>query len=138
MTKLILAPQQKQQLNLHLVQQMKLLQLGALELEQYVREAVEANPLLEFPGEAEGPAWQETAQEVYRRKRTRDQEDEPLPDPVANAGRQERLCSRWWKSSWAVCGFPGWIGAWPVIWPGPWTAGAGGRKVWKKRPGPLG
>lgn len=44
MTKLILAPQQKQQLNLHLVQQMKLLQLGALELEQYVREAVEANP----------------------------------------------------------------------------------------------
>lgn len=90
MTKLILAPQQKQQLNLHLVQQMKLLQLGALELEQYVREAVEANPLLEFPGEAEGPAWQETAQEVYRRKRTRDQEDEPLPDPVANAGRQEK------------------------------------------------
>ena len=90
MTKLILAPQQKQQLNLHLVQQMKLLQLGALELEQYVREAVEANPLLEFPGEAEGTAWQETAQEVYRRKRTRDQEDEPLPDPVANAGRQEK------------------------------------------------
>lgn len=90
MTKLILAPQQKQQLNLHLVQQMKLLQLGALELEQYVREAVEANPLLEFSGEAEGPAWQETAQEVYRRKRTRDQEDEPLPDPVANAGRQEK------------------------------------------------
>ena len=65
MTKLILAPQQKQQLNLHLVQQMKLLQLGALELEQYVREAVEANPLLEFPGEAEGPAWQEkTLQQV--------------------------------------------------------------------------
>ena len=90
MTKLILAPQQKQQLNLHLVQQMKLLQLGALELEQYVREAVEANRLLEFPGEAEGPAWQETAQEVYRRKRTRDQEDGPLPDPVANAGRQEK------------------------------------------------
>ena len=90
MTKLILAPQQKQQLNLHLVQQMKLLQLGALELEQYVREAVEANPFLEFPGEAEGTAWQETAQEVYRRKRTRDQEDEPLPDPVANAGRQEK------------------------------------------------
>ena len=90
MTKLILAPQQKQQLNLHLVQQMKLLQLGALELEQYVREAVEANPLLEFPGEAEGPAWQETAQEVYRRKRTRDQEDGPLPDPVANAGRHDK------------------------------------------------
>ncbi len=101
MTKLILAPQQKQQLNLHLVQQMKLLQLGALELEQYVREAVEANPLLEFPGEAEGTAWQETAQEVYRRKRTRDQEDEPLPDPVANAGRQEKtLDSRgWWTES---------------------------------------
>lgn len=55
-TKLTLAPQQKQQLNLHLVQQMKLLQLGALELEQYVQEAVEANPLLEFPSEVTGPA----------------------------------------------------------------------------------
>ena len=89
-TKLILAPQQKQQLNLHLVQQMKLLQLGALELEQYVQEAVEANPLLEFPSEVTGPAWQETAQEAYRGKRIRDKEDDPLPDPVANASRQEK------------------------------------------------
>ena len=89
-TKLTLAPQQKQQLNLHLVQQMKLLQLGALELEQYVQEAVEANPLLEFPSEVTGPAWQETAQEAYRGKRIRDKEDDPLPDPVANASRQEK------------------------------------------------
>lgn len=89
-TKLTLTPQMKQQLNLHLVQQMKLLQLGALELEQYVQEAVEANPLLEFPSEVTGPAWQETAQEAYQGKRIRDKEDEPLPDPVANASRQEK------------------------------------------------
>ncbi|WP_083378026.1 hypothetical protein [Acidaminococcus timonensis] len=55
-TKLTLEPQLRQQLNLHLVQQMKLLQLGALELDQYVQEAVEANPLMEFPSEVKGPA----------------------------------------------------------------------------------
>ena len=99
---------------------------------------MEANPLLEFPGEAEGPAWQETAQEVYRRKRTRDQEDEPLPDPVANAGRQEKTLQQVVEEQLGCLRLSGWIGAWPVIWPGPWTAGAGGRKVWKKRPGPFG
>ena len=35
----------------------QLRQLGALELDQYVQEAVEANPLLEFPSEVTGPAW---------------------------------------------------------------------------------
>lgn len=69
---------------------MKLLQLGALELDQYVQEAVEANPLLEFPSEVTGPAWQETDQEVYRGKRVRDKKNEPLPDPLANASRQKK------------------------------------------------
>lgn len=55
-TKLTLEPQLRQQLNLHLVQQMKLLQMGALELDQYVQEAVEANPLMEFLSEVKGPA----------------------------------------------------------------------------------
>lgn len=90
MTKLTLAPQQKQQLNLHLVQQMKLLQLGALEMEQYIQEAVEANPLLDFPGEGTAPDWRETAGEQRRDRTVRDREDDPLPDPVANAGRQEK------------------------------------------------
>lgn len=90
MTKLTLAPQQKQQLNLHLVQQMKLLQLGALEMEQYIQEAVETNPLLDFPGEGTAPDWRETAGEQRRDRTVRDREDDSLPDPVANAGRQEK------------------------------------------------
>lgn len=89
-TTLTLAPQQKQQLNLHLVQQMKLLQLNALELDQFVQEAVEANPLLEFTRSSENEGWQETEGQEYARSRgTRSRDDEPAPDPLANAARQE-------------------------------------------------
>lgn len=89
-TTLTLAPQQKQQLNLHLVQQMKLLQLGALELEQYIQEAVEANPLLEFPVEEPATPWQETAAREYGSSIGRSRDDEPLPDPLVNASKQEK------------------------------------------------
>lgn len=89
-TKLTLAPQQKQQLNLHLVQQMKLLQLNTLELAQYVQEAVEANPLLEYSRDAADGNWQETDGREYPRSHsTRSRDDEPAPDPLANAARQE-------------------------------------------------
>lgn len=89
-TKLTLAPQQKQQLNVHLVQQMKLLQLNTLELDQYVQEAVEANPLLEFSRGSETDGWQETDGREYPRSHsTRSRDDEPAPDPLANAARQE-------------------------------------------------
>ena len=88
-TTLILAPQQKQQLNVHLVQQMKLLQLNALELDQYVQEAVESNPLLEFTRGAADEGWQETdGREYFRSSRARSRDDEPAPDPLANAARQ--------------------------------------------------
>ena len=59
-------------------------------MEQYILEAVEANPLLEFPGEGMAPDWRETAGEQGRNRTVRDREDDPLPDPVANAGRQEK------------------------------------------------
>lgn len=89
-TTLTLAPQQKQQLNVHLVQQMKLLQLGTLELEQYIQEAVEANPLLEFTRGTADEGWQETDGREYPRSHsTRSRDDEPAPDPLANAARQE-------------------------------------------------
>lgn len=89
-TKLTLAPQQKQQLNVHLVQQMKLLQLNTLELDQYVQEAVEANPLLEFARGSGSDGWQETDGREYARSHgTRSRDDEPAPDPMANAARQE-------------------------------------------------
>lgn len=89
-TTLTLAPQQKQQLNVHLVQQMKLLQLGTLELEQYIQEAVEANPLLEFTRSTADEGWQETDGREYPRSHsTRSRDDEPAPDPLANAARQE-------------------------------------------------
>lgn len=88
-TTLILAPQQKQQLNVHLVQQMKLLQLNILELDQYVQEAVEANPLLEFTRDSGSDGWQETDGREYSRSHgTRSRDDEPAPDPLANAARQ--------------------------------------------------
>ena len=88
-TKLTLAPQQKQQLNLHLVQQMKLLQLNSLELDQVVQEAVEANPLLEFSRGSETDGWQETDGREYPRSHSiRSRDDEPAPDPLANAVRQ--------------------------------------------------
>lgn len=87
--RLTLAPQQKQQLNVHLVQQMKLLQLNTLELDQYVQEAVEANPLLEFSRGSETDGWQETDGREYHRSRSlRSQDDEPAPDPLANAAWQ--------------------------------------------------
>ena len=89
-TRLTLAPQQRQQLNLHLVQQMKLLQLNTLELDQYVQEAVEANPLLEFTRSSGSAGWQETDGREYARSHsTRSRDDEPAPDPLANAARQE-------------------------------------------------
>lgn len=89
-TTLTLAPQQKQQLNVHLVQQMKLLQLNILELDQYVQEAVEANPLLEFTRGTADEGWQETDGREYPRSHsTRSRDDEPAPDPLANAARQE-------------------------------------------------
>lgn len=89
-TRLTLAPQQRQQLNLHLVQQMKLLQLNALELDQFVQEAVEANPLLEFTRDSGNEGWQETDGREYARSHgTRSRDDEPAPDPLANAARQE-------------------------------------------------
>lgn len=89
-TRLTLAPQQRQQLNLHLVQQMKLLQLNSLELDQYVQEAVEANPLLEFARGSGSDGWQETDGREYARSHgTRSRDDEPAPDPMANAARQE-------------------------------------------------
>ena len=89
-TKLTLAPQQRQQLNLHLVQQMKLLQLNSLELDQYVQEAVEANPLLEFTWSNGNHDWQETDGREYSRSHgARSRDDEPAPDPLANAVRQE-------------------------------------------------
>lgn len=89
-TKLTLAPQQRQQLNLHLVQQMKLLQLNTLELDRYVQEAVEANPLLEFTWGNGNHGWQETDGREYSRSHgTRSRDDEPAPDPLADAARQE-------------------------------------------------
>lgn len=89
-TRLTLAPQQRQQLNLHLVQQMKLLQLNALELDQFVQKAVEANPLLEFTRDSGNEGWQETDGREYARSHgTRSRDDEPAPDPLANAARQE-------------------------------------------------
>lgn len=89
-TRLTLAPQQRQQLNLHLVQQMKLLQLNTLELDQYVQEVVEANPLLEFTRSSGSAGWQETDGREYARSHsTRSRDDEPAPDPLANAARQE-------------------------------------------------
>lgn len=90
-TTLTLAPQQKQQLNVHLVQQMKLLQLGAIELEQYIQEAVEANPLLEFTGNDAEANWQETdGREYYLSRSIRSRDDEPAPDPLVNASKQEK------------------------------------------------
>ena len=89
--RLTLAPQLKQQLNLHLVQQMKLLQLNALELDQVVQEAVEANPLLEFARGSDADGWQETDGREYPRSHSpRSRDDEPAPDPLANAARQEQ------------------------------------------------
>lgn len=90
-TKLTLEPQLRQQLNLHLVQQMKLLQLGALELDQYVQEAVEANPLLEFTSNGATENWQETdGREYWRKGGNRPREDETPPDPLESATRQEK------------------------------------------------
>lgn len=89
--RLTLSPQLKQQLNLHLVQQMKLLQLNSLELDQYVQEAVEANPLLEFARGSDADGWQETDGREYPRSHSpRSRDDEPAPDPLANAARQEQ------------------------------------------------
>lgn len=88
--KLTLAPQQKQLLSVHLVQQMKLLQLNSLELDQYVQEAVEANPLLEFTGSDGVAGWQETdGREYHRGSGTRSRDDEPAPDPLESAARQQ-------------------------------------------------
>lgn len=90
-TKLTLEPQLRQQLNLHLVQQMKLLQLNALELDQYVQEAVEANPLLELPPNGAMENWQETdGREYWRKGGNRSREDETPPDPLESATRQEK------------------------------------------------
>ena len=50
---------------------------------------------------------------------------------------RKRLSSRWWKNSWAACLYLIKSGPWLFILRGPWTAGAGGRRVWKKLPGPL-
>lgn len=80
---------QKQQLNQHLVQQMKVLQLSSLELERYITQEIEANPILEFPKkDLQEPAWQETEARQYRAS-LRSSDDEKLPDPVENAQKQQ-------------------------------------------------
>ncbi len=80
---------QKQQLNQHLVQQMKVLQLNSLELEQYITQEIEANPVLEFPKkDLQEPSWQET--EARRCSAPlRSSDDEKPPDPVENAQKQQ-------------------------------------------------
>lgn len=82
--KLTLAPQMKQQLTVHLVQQMHLLQMNALEVENFIKQAAEANPLLDFVPEKPGPAWQESDGRQYAKRSLRSQDDEPLPDPAGN------------------------------------------------------
>lgn len=87
--KLAIELSQKQQLNQHLVQQMKVLQLNSLELEHYVTQEIEANPVLEFPHkENQEPSWQETEASQYRAS-LRSSDDEALPDPVENAQKQQ-------------------------------------------------
>ncbi len=82
--KLTLAPQLKQQLTVHLVQQMQLLQMNALEVEAFLQQAVEANPLLDFGPEDVAPAWQESDARQYAKRSLRSKDDEPLPDPASN------------------------------------------------------
>ena len=82
--KLTLAPQQKQQLTVHLVQQMHLLQMNALEVEAFLQKAVEANPLLEFGPEGAASSWRESDGRQYAKRSLRSKDDEPLPDPASN------------------------------------------------------
>lgn len=73
----------KQQLNVHLVQQMHLLQLSSMDLTNFVAQAVEANPVLDFP-------WTEEEARSYRPAYQGDtDENEDMPDPVENAKKQD-------------------------------------------------
>jgi RNA polymerase sigma-54 factor len=62
-----------------------------LELDQYIQEAVEANPLLEFSSSGSMENWQETdGREYWRKGGNRSREDETPPDPLESATRQEK------------------------------------------------
>ncbi|MCH3950810.1 MAG: RNA polymerase factor sigma-54 [Acidaminococcus sp.] len=81
---------QKLQLSARLVQQMQLLQMNGEELDDYIAKAVAENPVLEFPEETVAPSFREMGpsfRQVCRRPV--DPDDDPLPDPVENAGRRE-------------------------------------------------
>jgi RNA polymerase sigma-54 factor len=85
-----LQPTQKLQLSARLVQQMQLLQMNGEELDDYIAKAVAENPVLEFPEEKLEPSFREEGpsfRQAYRRPV--DPDDDPLPDPVENAGRRE-------------------------------------------------
>ena len=80
--------QLKQTLNQHLIQQMKLLQYNSLELEEYLKQEIVANPVLEMPQEdAIEVSWQEESSRLYKPSTT-SKDDEKQPDPIENVKMQ--------------------------------------------------
>ena len=85
---LIQEPHLKQTLNQHLIQQMKLLQYNSLELEEYLKQKVIDNPVLEIPLEdAVEVSWQDESSYLYRPS-TYNKDDEKQLNPIENAKRQ--------------------------------------------------